>query len=160
MIRNPLIRSKGQAMVHPRESKRMVALYAAGGHVKALARAFARDERTVEATLRREGVLLRQDPPIQSDWRQGLTPDALAALQTYFTALETCEQEAWDAIKRTAQAQTAQGFVFENQEVCEELMRAAQPPEPIERLAERLGVDLNRILLAYAEWQEDAEMRQ
>ena len=144
-------------MVHPQESKRIGTLYAAGAHVKVLARAFARDERTVEATLGREGIELRHEPPPRADWRSELALDSLTTIQGYFTKLQVREEQAWQEINRVAHEQPGQDYVFESQSDYDAVMSVVQPPEPVESFAARHDIDLNYVLLAYAEWRDEAE---
>jgi hypothetical protein len=144
-------------MIHSQESACLLRLYAAGAHVKALARALGRDERTIEAALHREGVVLRKDPPLPSAWRTGLSAASCTALETYLQACSMRLQRAWERLQQAALDVTAADYVFPSREAYEAVLQTVYPPEMPEVLAARLGIDLNRVLLAYAEWAEQAE---
>jgi hypothetical protein len=144
-------------MIHSHESACLLRLYAAGAHIKALARALGRDERTIEAALHREGVGLRADPPLPSDWRTGLPASSCRALETYLHDRHVQQQRVWERLQQTALDVTAAAYVFPSREAYEVVLQTVCPPEMPEVLAERLGIDLNRVLLAYAEWAEQEE---
>jgi hypothetical protein len=144
-------------MVGPRESARLRQLYLASAHLKALARAFGRDERTVVAALRREGIPLRQDLPLSTAWHVGLSTETHRALQSYFADLQQREERAWQQLLQAALEQTARGFVFASHEEYAAILRTAEPSESLEDLACRLCISLNRVLLAYAAWWDEVE---
>jgi hypothetical protein len=146
-------------MVSPHESACLRQLYAAGAHVEALARAVGRDPRTVQTALRREGVRLRRDPPLPRDWRAGLPADTVHAIETHLSQLQTLQHVTWQRLRQMALEVTAAAFVFPTPEAYAATLQTVGPMESVITLAHRLRVDLNRVLLAYAEWAEEAEAR-
>src|SRR3989442_5663151 len=88
--------------VGPRESLALVLLYQAGAHLEALARALGRDGRTVRKVLRQAGVPLRADPPLPPDWRGGLPPGTITALDADGTAVAQWHPTALQQIQQHA----------------------------------------------------------
>ena len=146
-------------MVSPHESACLRQLYAAGAHVEVLARTVGRDPRTVQAALRREGVRLRRDPPLPRDWRAGLPADTVHAIEAYLSQLQTLQHAAWQRLRQVAVEATAAAFVFPTPEAYAAALQTVDPMESVVALARRLGVELNRVLIAYADWAEEMEAR-
>jgi hypothetical protein len=146
-------------MVSPHESTCLRHLYAAGAHVEVLARAVGRDPRTVQAALRREGIPLRRDPPVPRTWRADLSADTVQAIDAYLAQLQRLEEEVWQRLRHAAVDVTTAAYVFPTPETYASTLHTVEPAESVVALARRLGVDLNRVLLAYAEWAEEAETR-
>jgi hypothetical protein len=144
-------------MVSPPESASLRQLYAAGAHVDALARVLGRDPRTVRAALRREGLRLRRDPPLPRDWHAGLPAATVQAIEAYLTQLQTREQHAWARLQQAALEVAAATYVFPDPATYTAALQPAEPAESVLALARRLGVDVNRVLLAAAAWLEEAE---
>jgi len=136
------------------ETLPLLHLYLAGAHLEALARALGRDLRTVRKTLRQAGVVLRTDPPLPTDWRADLPRETLTALRAYFTDLGQRQQVAWQQLQQGALEATPEGYVFASPIVYATALQAARPSASLLDVARRLGLDLTRVLLAYAEWAD------
>jgi hypothetical protein len=133
------------------ELVRVIELYQAGAHYKAIARALGRDRRTILHALKRERMVLRQDPPLPRHWRAGLSPVQIAALEAYQAQLDRTMAHAWSHLQRKAATVSSDTYTFASeQDYCHSVQTVA-PPEAPEVLAQRLGVELTRVLLAYAE---------
>jgi hypothetical protein len=137
-------------MISPQEADCFVALYTAGAHSEAIAQVFGRDPRSVRATLRREGVTLRREPPLPADWRQGLPAPVQQAIAAYLAALDGVQQAAWQRVQQTALTRSPSTYVFPSLAAYQAVLATVQPPETPSALACRLGIDLTRVLLAYA----------
>jgi hypothetical protein len=140
-----------------RESLALVLLYQAGAHLEALARALGRDGRTVRKVLRQAGVRLRPDPPLPPDWRVGLPRETVAALDAYGTAVAQWHRTAWQQISQQA-THTAPGqYGFPSPTAYTALLQPPTSLEIPEDVGARLGVELTRVLLVYAEGVAQAE---
>lgn len=143
--------------VGPRESLALVLLYQAGAHLEALARAIGRDARTVRKALRQAGLPLRSDPPLPPDWRTGLPRETVMALDTYRTAVAQWHRAAWQQIHRQATRPAPGQYSFPSPTAYTALLHLPTPLDAPEDVAVQLGVDLTRVLLAYAEGVAQAE---
>jgi hypothetical protein len=81
------------------------------------------------------------------------------AIETYLSQLQTLQHVTWKRLRQIALEVTAAAFVFPTPEAYAAALETVDPMESVVALASRLGVDLNRVLLAYAEWAEEAEAR-
>jgi hypothetical protein len=143
--------------VGPRESLALVLLYQAGAHLEALARALGHDARTVRKVLRQAGIPLRADAPLPADWRAGLSREPVAALDGYRTAVAQWHRTAWQQIHQQATQPAPGQYGFRSATAYTTLL---QPPTPLdlpEDVVVRLGVELTRVLLVYAEGVAQAE---
>jgi hypothetical protein len=143
--------------VGPRESLALVLLYQTGAHLEALARALGRDVRTVRKVLRQAGVQLRTDPPLPPDWRAGLPRDTVAALEAYRTAVVQWHRTAWQQIHQQAIRPAPGQYGFASPTAYTALLQPPMPLELPEEVMARLGIDLTRVLLVYAEGVAQAE---
>jgi hypothetical protein len=143
--------------VTPRESVALVLLSQAGAHLEALARAFGRDVRTVRKVLRQAGVALRADPPLPLDWRAGLPRETVAALDAYRTAVAQWHRTAWQQIYQQATHPAPGQYGFPSMTAYRALLTLPTAVDLPEDIAARLGVDLTRVLLAYAEGADQAD---
>jgi hypothetical protein len=143
--------------VTSRESLALVLLYQAGAHLEALACALGRDVRTVRKVLRQAGVGLRTDPPLPPDWRVGLPRASVAALEAYCTAVAQWHRVVWQQIQQQASQLAPGQYGFRSPTAYTALLHAPTPLDLPEDVAARLGVDLTRVLLAYAEGVSQAE---
>ena len=143
--------------VTPREHLALVLLYQAGAHLEALAGALRRDVRTVRKVLRQAGVPLRADPPLPSDWRTGLPRETIAALETYCMAVAQWHQAAWQQIQQQTTRPAPGQYGFPTPTAYTALLHLRPPLDLPEEVAAQLGVDLTRVLLAYADGVAQAE---
>ena len=143
----------------PREALSIKALFDAGAHTKALAMAFGHDQRTIRRTMRQWTRQPIAEPPLPLHWQQGLSPDTLGEMHRYFERLRRHERTILHRLQEVAQA-TDETLAFPSPSAYDEIIRAAQPHESLVELAQRLTVDLNVVLLAYAEWREQTESLQ
>ncbi len=133
------------------ELVRVIELYHAGAHYKAIARALGRDRRTILQALKRERIVLRQDSPLPRHWRAGLSPVQIAELEAYQAQLDRTMAHAWSHVQRKAATVSRDTYTFASEQDYCRSVQTVVPPEAPEALAQRLGVDLTRVLLAYAE---------
>jgi hypothetical protein len=143
--------------VGPREGLALVLLYQAGAHLEALARVLGRDVRTVRKVLRQAGVRLRADPPLPLDWRAGLPRETVAALAAYRTAVARWHRTAWQQIDQQATRPAPGQYGFRSATAYTALLHPPTPLELPEDVVARLGVELTRVLLVYAEGIAQAE---
>ncbi len=135
------------------EAQALVAWYHAGAHPDALARAFARDRRTIRATLRRAGVVLRTpEPPLRLP-TEPMPVAARQALQAYRQQWEAQQQTVERQVAQAAQATTPTGYLLRPRDYTP-LLVAARPATSLAALAVQLGLDLNQVLLTYADWAD------
>ena len=143
--------------VGPRESLALVLLYQAGAHLETLVRALGRDGRTVRKVLRQAGVRLRTDPPLPPDWRVGLPRETVAALDAYRTAVAQWHRTAWQQIDQQATQPAPGQYGFPSPTAYTTLLQPPMSLELPEDVVARLGVELTRVLLVYAEGVAQAE---
>lgn len=143
----------------PREVLAIKTLFDAGAHTKALAMAFGHDQRTIRKALRRWTRRPLQEPPLYTQWRQGLSPETLAAIKKHFEQLAVQEQTMFHALSTVAQ-DTDDDLALPSEDAYAEVLRTAHPRESVVELAQRLHIDLTVVLLAYAEWREQTEYLQ
>jgi hypothetical protein len=116
-----------------------------------LAQVFGRDPRTIRAALQHAGVRSLSRAPLPLDWRTGLPPATIAAIHTYVRALRAQEAAAWQRLRQLAVDIAATTYTFPSPEAYAAVLQTVQGPEALVRLARRLEVEVNRILLAYVE---------
>lgn len=138
------------------ETQALVAWYHAGAHPEALARAFARDRRTIRAALRQAGVVLRQPEPPLRVAPKPLPAATRQALQAYRQQWQAQHQQLGAQIAAAAQAVTPTGYCC-NPSQYTQLLLAARPALPLAALVPALGLDLNQLLLLYADWADQLE---
>ena len=143
----------------PREVLSITTLFDAGAHTKALARAFGHDQRTIRKTICRWTRRPLHEPPLFIQWQRGLSPETLAAIQHYLHQLSHHEQQVVQRLHEMAHA-SDDTLALPSPHTYREIIQAAQPRESLHGLAQRLQVDLNVVLLAYAEWREQTEYLQ
>jgi hypothetical protein len=137
--------------MQPHEVACLTQLATAGAHPEVLAQVFGRDVRTIRALLRQAGVRSRSGVPLSHDWRRGLPPATVAAIRAAVTRLCAQEQTAWQRLRQVALEVTATAYTFPSPETYDAVLQTVQPAETPLALARRLGVDINRVLLAYVE---------
>jgi len=137
--------------VRPPEQLGLIQWYQAGVHLEALAQAVGRDPRTVRKILRQAGVLRRHDPPLPPDWRAGLPRTTRAALEHYRQAVTQWHHTAWQQLPPYASRTTPGQYAFASPTAYTALLHPPALLEAPEDVAARLGVDLTRVLLVYAE---------
>jgi hypothetical protein len=86
---------------------------------------------------------------LTADWRSGLPLATIAAIRAYVTQLQVQEQIAWQRLKQAAVDRTGATYTFPSAAAYAAVLQTIQPPEALLHLSRRLGVDVNRILLAY-----------
>ena len=143
----------------PREVIYIKALFDAGAHTKALALVFGHDQRTIRKTIRRWTRSPVKEPPLYTQWRRGIPTETLAAIKTYFDQLSLHEQTVLRTL-HNATWTTDEELSFPDQQAYNEIIHTAQPQESLVEFAQRLNIDLNIVLLAYAEWREQTEYLQ
>jgi hypothetical protein len=143
----------------PHEVLSITTLFDTGAHTKALALAFGHDQRTIRKAIRRWTRSPLQEPPLFTQWQRGLSSETLAAIQSYLQQLSRHEQQIVQRLCDMAHA-TEDTLAFTSPHAYGEIIQAAQPRESLIELAQRLHVDLNVVLLAYAEWREQTEYLQ
>jgi hypothetical protein len=137
--------------LRPHEVACLTQLAAAGAHPELLAQVFGRDLRTIRSVLAQVGVRPLPSVPLPSDWRRGLPPATITAIRAYVSQLRTQEQAAWQRLQQAAVDVSAATYTFPSPEAYTAVLQTAHPPETLLLLARRLGVDVNRILLACVE---------
>jgi hypothetical protein len=140
--------------MHPHEVAGLTQLAAAGAHPEILAQVFGRDPRTIRAVLAQAGVQPRLSAPPPADWRRELPPATVAAVHAYVAQLHAREQAAWKRLRQAAVDVGGATYVFPSLAAYDTVLQTVQPPEALLRLTRRLGVDVNRVLMAYAEAAE------
>ena len=133
------------------ELVRVIELYQAGAHYKAIARALGRDRRTILQALTRERIALRQDPPLPRTWRAGLSLAQIETLEAYQVQLDRTMAHAWSHVQRKAATVSSDTYTFASEQDYCRSVQTVDPPEQPEAVAQRVGVELTRVLLAYAE---------
>jgi hypothetical protein len=118
-------------------------------HPEVLAQVFGRDPRTIRAVLQQAGVRYLPGTSLPADWRSGLAPATIAAIRAYVAQLQEQEQASWQRLKQAAIDHTASIYTFPSPAAYTAVLQTVQPPEALLLLSRRLGVDVNRILLAY-----------
>jgi hypothetical protein len=136
--------------MQPQEVQSLTQLAAAGAHPEVLAVVFGRDPRTIRAVLQQAGVPCPPGITLPKDWRTGLLPTTITAIRRYIAQLRAQEQAAWQRLRQATVEQTAATYTFPSPAVYTAVLQTVQPPEALLLLSRRLGVDVNRILLAYA----------
>ncbi|MGE3540215.1 MAG: hypothetical protein AB7N91_22600 [Candidatus Tectimicrobiota bacterium] len=137
--------------MHPHEVTCLLQLAAAGAHPAVLAQVLGRDLRTIRTVLAQAGIRPRSRMPLPADWRHGLSPAIITAIRAYVAHLRAQEQASWQQLQHTAVDRAAATYRFPTPEAYTTVLHAAQPTETPLLLAQRLRVDINRILLACAE---------
>lgn len=140
----------------PREASHIKALFDAGAHTKALASAFGHDQRTIRKILRHWTPTPIQEAPLSTRWQHDLPAATLAAIHDYFAHLSAHEQAMLRQL-RTVAAVEDDAVALPSRQAYDALLQLAQPQESLVALAQRLRVNLNIILLAYAEWRDQTE---
>jgi hypothetical protein len=135
--------------MHPQEVSCLLRLSDAGAHPEVLALLFGRDSRTIRAVLQQAGVPCLPGMPLPRDWRTGLLPATITAIRAYVTQLRAQERATWERLKHTAVDHAAATYTFPSPAAYTAVLQTVQPPESLLLLSRRLGVDVNRILLAY-----------
>jgi hypothetical protein len=142
--------------MHPQELVSLRQLAAVGAHPEVLAQVFGRDPRTIRAVLHQAGLRSLSSAPVPRDWRTGLPPATIAAIRAYVAQLRAQEQAAWQRLRQAAVDVTAATYTFPAPAAYTAILQTVQPPEALVLLSRRLGVDINRILLAYVEGEPPA----
>jgi hypothetical protein len=135
--------------MHPREVQSLLRLAEAGAHPEVLAQVFGRDPRTIRAVFQQASVRCQPGTSLPADWRAGLASATITAIRAYVAQLKAQEQAAWQRLRQAAVAHTASLYTFPSPAVYTAALETVQPPEALLLLSRRLGVDVNRILLAY-----------
>jgi hypothetical protein len=65
--------------------------------------------------------------------------------------LQAREKAAWQRLRQTAVDVGGATYVFPSLAAYDTVLQTVHPPEALLRLTRRLGVDVNRVLMAYAE---------
>jgi hypothetical protein len=137
--------------MHPQEVSTLLQLADAGAHPEVLALLFGRDPRTIRAVLQQAGAPYLPGTPLPRDWRTGLLPATVTAIRAYVAQLRAQERAIWERLKQTAVEHAAATYTFPSPAAYTAVLQTVQPPESLLRLSRRLGVDVNRILLAYVD---------
>lgn len=137
--------------MNPREYTYLAHWYLAGAHMEALVQAFGRDRRTIRRALQRAGVSLRAERPLPPDWRTALPVPTIAAVEQALEQLQAQQQTAWQQMQGRGQDGDVPTYAFSTLATYQTLLQSAQPQESLLTLAQRLGLDPTRVLLAYAE---------
>lgn len=137
--------------MHPHEVACLLQFAAAGARPEVLAEVLGRDPRTIRTVLAQAGVRVLPGASLPADWRSGLSPATITAIRTYVIDFRAQEQRAWQQLRQAAVDSLAAIYHFPSLESYTAALHAAALPESPLLLAQRLGVDVNRILLACTE---------
>lgn len=141
-------------MIYPKEAMVIRFLYARGASSRAIGKALHRDYRSVNASLRRDGIM----PPVPAtpcprQWRRHVDPAARLALEAYIAEVQRSFTSLTLHVEAEAVEITETGYSFPSFECYHAAINQAHPTHLTDfcSLARDVNVSLDIVLLAYTE---------